>query len=110
MEMDAARWIVWGTVLMMLVAVAWYVISKLRGLLYERPVEPREYLGTFQELRERGLLQEEEFQRLKKTLGSGVRPESAVAREPREGKPGLEHGPVGGKNGGDSPAAPAEEE
>lgn len=87
MSMAAARWVVWGTVLLMLIAVAWYVIGRLRGLMYESIPEPQSYLGTFQELREQGLLEEEEYQKLRKAL-SPNRTDLVRGREPDGLPPG----------------------
>jgi hypothetical protein len=70
MEIDAVRWVVWGTILLMLLAVAIYVVGRLRSLFYETTADRQSYLGTFRELRDQGVIEDDEYHKLKQSLAS----------------------------------------
>lgn len=88
MAIPGVPFVVWGTVLLMLLAIAWYVVSRFRGLLYETVPDRDAYLGTFRDLRDQGLLEEDEYQRLKRRVRGGPdKPAEAVATGEAGGDP-----------------------
>lgn len=88
MEIDAVRWVVWGTILLMMLAVAIYVVGRLRAMFYDTAPDRHSYLGTFRDLRDQGLIEDEEFARLRQNLtgegggtaagGGGMDPKAAT--------------------------------
>jgi len=68
MEIPEARWIVWLTILVILILVAIYVVMYFRGQATGRGIETTDYLTEFEKLKEQGKLDEEEFSRLKSVI------------------------------------------
>jgi hypothetical protein len=81
MEIDAVRWVVWGTVLLMLLAVAIYVTGRLRSMFYDTAPDRQSYLGSFRDLRDQGLIEDDEYARLRKNLTGDDGEKQAGGRE-----------------------------
>lgn len=81
MEIDAVRWVVWGTILLMLLAVAIYVVGKLRSMFHDTTPDRQSYLGSFRDLRDQGLIEDDEYAKLRQNLTGDGGGEQAAGRE-----------------------------
>ena len=69
MEIPEARWVVWGTILVIAVVVAVYFAKLFRDMATgERAITNGNILSDFEQLRDQGRIDEEEFKRLKTTI------------------------------------------
>ena len=68
MEIPEARWIIWLTLLVILVLVGTYVAMYFRGQAMGIVKEKADYLSDFQKLKDEGKVDEEEFGRLKQAI------------------------------------------
>jgi len=68
MEIPEARWIIWLTLLVILVMVGTYVAMYFRGQAMGIVKEKSDYLSDFRKLKDEGKLDEEEFGRLKQAI------------------------------------------
>lgn len=68
MEIPEARWIIWLTLLVILILVGTYVAMYFRGQAMGIVKEKADYLSDFRKLKDEGKLDEEEFGRLKQAI------------------------------------------
>ena len=68
MEIPEARWIIWLTLLVILILVGTYVAMYFRGQAMGIVKEKSDYLSDFRKLKDEGKLDEEEFGRLKQAI------------------------------------------
>lgn len=68
MAIPEARWVIWLSVLAILIVIAIYVVTYFRGQATGQSSERIDYLSEFEKLKEQGKLDEEEFGRLKSVL------------------------------------------
>ena len=66
--------IVWGTVLAVLVVVAYFVVRKLRGLAAGNDDTPMELLTNFREMKLQGDISDKEFRTIKALLNEKQAP------------------------------------
>jgi len=59
--------------LAILIVIGIYVLMRVRAEAREDPTSPSELLSQFEELRARGMLQEEEFKKIKDNLSKKLR-------------------------------------
>jgi uncharacterized membrane protein len=67
--------VIWGAVLAILVAVAWFVISRFRGESSDRELESSVLMSQFREMHSRGDLSDAEFQTIKISLADRMQEE-----------------------------------
>jgi uncharacterized membrane protein len=67
--------ILWVTVLAVLIAVAYYLLRKIRAKTVQQEPEASELLSKFRELHSEGELSDEEFRTIKTTLSAKLRRE-----------------------------------
>jgi|GEM_PF-5582359 len=80
--MSAEGWVICITVILVALVVAWYVITKLRNMYYETTPDTGAYLGTFQDLREKGVLREYEYRTLKRKLTAAEEAANGAVTKP----------------------------
>ena len=69
MQIPEARWIVFGTLLLFAMMLAWYVVSYFRNLAFGSDSdESTELLTGFRQMRDEGQLADDEFSRLKTAI------------------------------------------
>ena len=64
MQIPEARWIAIIAGLIILVAIAYYVLKFLREMAIGGEANPTDFIGEFQKLRDEGKLDDDEFSRL----------------------------------------------
>jgi len=64
MQIPEARWIAIVAGLVILVAIAYYVLKSLREMAIGGESPPTDFIGGFQKLRDEGKLDDDEFSRL----------------------------------------------
>ena len=70
------EWLVlWLTVLAMMLAVAWYVIGKIRPKAVQKEHTASEWLSKYREMHAEGKLSDEEFRTIKTTLAGQLQDE-----------------------------------
>jgi uncharacterized membrane protein len=74
-EADAEFLVLWAAILAALVAVAIYVIKKVRAKAVQKEPTTSELLSKFRELHSRGELSDAEFRTIKTTLASQLHEE-----------------------------------
>lgn len=67
--------VLWFAVLAILVAVAWYVIDKIRPKTVQKEPKASQWLSKFRDLHSRGELSDEEFRTIKTTLAAQLQDE-----------------------------------
>lgn len=67
--------VLWVAVLAVLVAVAWYVIEKIRPKTVQKEPEASQWLSKFRDLHTQGELSDEEFRTIKTTLAAQLQDE-----------------------------------
>jgi hypothetical protein len=95
--MSAEGWVISITVILVALVVAWYVITKLRNMYYDTSPNTDEYLGTFQDLREKGVLREYEYRTLKRKMSAGQMATdegNSTSLKKSPGKPAKKEPPV----------------
>jgi len=75
-QADPEWLLLWITVLAILLAVAWYVIGKIRPKPIQKERSASEWLSKYRELHSQGKLSDEEFRTIKTTLASQIHDES----------------------------------
>ena len=68
MEIPEARWIVWGTILVVLVLIAFYVAKKFRDMAVGGDAGSAEFLPDIDKMRLEGKLDDAEYQKLKSSM------------------------------------------
>lgn len=68
MDIPEARWIVWGTLLLTLIIVAVYIAKKFRDMALGGGLGSSELLPDADQLRNTGLLNEDEYKKIKTTI------------------------------------------
>ncbi|MFO0906096.1 MAG: hypothetical protein U0939_24020 [Pirellulales bacterium] len=71
----AAQAVIWGTVLMVLLAAAGWVVLKFRGRATEDTAPASDMLSNFREMHHGGHLDESEFRTIKTMLGGKLQHE-----------------------------------
>jgi uncharacterized membrane protein len=71
----AAQLILWSAVLAALVAVAAYVLGKVRGAALQKEPRASQLMSKFRDLHSRGALSDEEFRTIKTTLATRLQEE-----------------------------------
>ena len=66
--------VVWGTVLAVMVVVAYFVVTKLRGLAVGNDETPMELLTNFREMKLQGDISDKEFRDIKALLNEKQAP------------------------------------
>lgn len=74
-EAGAEELVVWIALLAIALAVAYYVISKIRPGPAQRELPTSELLSKFRDLHSRGVLSDEEFRTIKTTLAGELQKE-----------------------------------
>jgi len=74
-NLDLEELIVWVTVLAMLLAVAYYVIDKVRKAPSQSEPTASELISKFRDLHSRGELSDEEFRTIRTTLAAQMQEE-----------------------------------
>lgn len=67
-----AQTMMWGAVVAVMCAIAWYVIGKIREKVHESGPTPSDFMTNFRELHAQGELTDEEFRTIKAKLASGL--------------------------------------
>ena len=67
--------VLWLAVLAILVAVAWYVIEKIRPKTVQKERKASQWLSKFRDLHTQGELSDEEFRTIKTTLAAQLQDE-----------------------------------
>lgn len=70
-----AQLVIWAAALGAVVAVAWYVISKVRGEASDKEPESSSLLTDFREMHTRGHLSDTEFRSIKSSLADRLQKE-----------------------------------
>lgn len=81
MQIKEARWIVAAFGLITCVLVAFYFVKLFRDMAYGGGVSSAGELPDFERMRREGKLNDEEYQRLKKTIPKHVLPGSPISSE-----------------------------
>jgi len=74
-EAGAEELVIWIALLAIALAVAHYVIGKIRAGPAQREPPPSELLSKFRDLHSQGVLSDEEFRTIKTTLAGELREE-----------------------------------
>jgi len=74
-EAGAEELVVWIALLAIALAVAYYVIAKIRAGPAQRELRASELLSKFRDLHSRGVLSDEEFRTIKTTLAGDLQEE-----------------------------------
>lgn len=67
--------VLWAAILAILVAIAWYVIDKIRPKPVQKEPEASQLLSKFRDLHTQGELSDEEFRTIKTTLAAQLQDE-----------------------------------
>ena len=70
-----AQLVIWTTVLMVLLAVGWYVVGRFRGHADDDRLTANELLTNFQDLHHQGDINDAEYRTIKTALGAKLRQE-----------------------------------
>ena len=70
-----AQLVIWTTVLLVLVAVAWYVVGRFRDNADDDWLTANELLTNFQDLHHRGDIDDAEYRTIKTVLGTKLQEE-----------------------------------
>ena len=70
-----AQLVIWTTVLLVLVAVAWYVVGRFRDHAVDDRLTANELLTNFKELHQQGDINDAEYRTIKTALGAKLRQE-----------------------------------
>jgi|CXWL01.1.fsa_nt_gi uncharacterized membrane protein len=70
-----AQLVIWATVLLVLMAVGWYVVGRFRGNADDDRLTANELLTNFQELHLQGDINDAEYRTIKTALGAKLREE-----------------------------------
>ena len=68
MEMQAARWVVWITILLILLVTAFYVVKVFRDWAYGGEPSPKDQWEQLRKLREIGALDDAQYKRARQAL------------------------------------------
>jgi len=74
-EVEAGWLVLWVALLAMLVAIAWYVIGKIRPKTLQKERPASEWMAKYRELHSRGGLSDEEFRTIKTKLAQQLQDE-----------------------------------
>ena len=75
LDSSVARFVILMTVVAMLSAVGWYIVSKFRGGAGQERLTASKMLTNLQEMRQRGDVTEEEFRTIKRQLSARLKDE-----------------------------------
>jgi uncharacterized membrane protein len=75
LDSNVARLVILITIVAMLLAVGWYIVSKFRGNSDKGQPTSSEMLTNLQEMRQRGDVTEEEFRTIKSQLAARLKEE-----------------------------------
>lgn len=75
LSIPGAELVIWGTLGAMLIAVAFYVIGKIRPKSVQQEPTASELMSKFRELHSKGVLSDAEFRTIKTTLTVHLREE-----------------------------------
>jgi uncharacterized membrane protein len=67
--------VIWTTVLLMLVAIAWYVVGRFRDRADDNHVSANDLLTNFREWHHQGDIDDSEFRTIKTVLGAQLQEE-----------------------------------
>lgn len=81
MTIPGARWIIYPSILLVLVLVAYYVLQLVRNLAIGGAPASDDYLGSFRKMRDEGMIEPDEY---KKLAGLVPLPETEAKPEPEE--------------------------
>ena len=76
-----AQVVIWSTVLLILLVLAYYVVQKFRDPAGQDESEPSEMLTNFREMHHQGDIDESEFRNIRTSLGSRLQDEASDAGE-----------------------------
>ncbi|GIW92919.1 MAG: hypothetical protein KatS3mg110_0960 [Pirellulaceae bacterium] len=81
-----AQAVLWTTVLVWLVIIAFYVVSKVRGYLSDEGPSVERHLTEFRKMYEGGQLEDQEFRTIKRVLARQEEPQppASGSQEPAE--------------------------
>lgn len=68
MEIPEARWIVAFAGLVVCVCVAYYFVKFFRDMALGSNEDPTSFISNFQKMRDEGMLEEDEYKRLKQSI------------------------------------------
>jgi len=71
----SAQAVLWTTVLLVLMVVAYYVVKRFRDFTGEDTLDPNELLSNFREMRQEGDISEKEFRTIRTVLGAKLQDE-----------------------------------
>ncbi len=81
LQNPVAQLIIWVALGAILLAVALYIIGKIRGQVYQREPIASELMSKFRDLHSRGELSDAEFRTIKTTLAAQLREELRDSEE-----------------------------
>ena len=70
-----AQMVLWGTALLMLIAIAWYVVGRFREGIDDNQPNASQLLTNFRELHQQGDIDDAEFRTIKTVLGAKLQKE-----------------------------------
>jgi hypothetical protein len=74
-----AQAVLWTTVLVWLVIIAFYVVSKVRGYMSDEGPSVDQHLTEFRKMHEEGQLEDQEFRTIKRVLARREEPQPPAA-------------------------------
>jgi uncharacterized membrane protein len=74
-QLEPERLVLWFTILAILLAIAWYIIGKIRPKAVQKEHTASEWLSKYREMHAQGKLSDEEFRTIKTTLAAQLQDE-----------------------------------
>ena len=91
LEIEGARWIIYPSILLALVLVAYYVLQMVRNLAIGGAPSDSDHLGSFRKMKEEGVIDPDEYRKLAELVPL---PETESKDKPAPDKKSVETGPA----------------